>query len=118
MLSPITFNFDGSDPDHPAVYIGQTWNPVIFLYNDQAQTEPFDLTGYSGSLVVTGIATLVSGTPGLTLGGEFGSVAPVIDDDTTALQIAGTQSHYYLLLVDPDDNAGFAMRGTLSWAAP
>jgi len=118
MISASTFNWDGSDPDHPPIYVGQDWNPLITLYEDRGLTQPLDLTDFVGTFEIVGVATLVSQTSGLVLGGTFGTVAPFLDNTVTSLFPGGFNTHYYLQLVDPTGLVGFAMRGTIAWVAP
>lgn len=98
---------------------GDTWDETFALFSDAANTTPFDLSGgWGASLSVAGAPDIVlTGSAGLTLGGALGTIAVLVDADTTMAQTAGDR-HWFLRLIDPGGKVRTIARGTVTWSDP
>lgn len=77
------------------VVAGATYQVTFNLYSDEAETVPFNLTGYTVAAVYEGLASLTSGA-GLVVMPEAGSIEVTLSAAQTAA--AGAQVRYYVSL--------------------
>ena|ERR1700733_1100093 len=62
------------------VYPGFQFNPLFEFFEDEARTQPFNLTGFSAQMTIgNGLAT-----PSLTLGGALGTIQALLTGAQTA----------------------------------
>lgn len=99
------------------IKLGETYNPVLTLYKDAAETQPYDLTGFSAQMVFAGLNLTLTNGNGLTLGGTAGTIAVVIASAVTTAFPVG-DSHYYIKLTDGTGNSGYPVSGRVDVAAP
>lgn len=110
--------------DEPGIYDtkiiqGDVWDIPFYFYLDVGETEPFDLTGYTGQLVIEEPVniTLSTSSSGLVIGGTAGSVTPTLTPSQTAVPSAGVEPHWYMVLTDASGNPGTPINGTMVWTA-
>lgn len=90
MLIPALINL-------PEIIKGGTWEIELLLFEDEAETKPFNLTGWTVSLELNGVATLLSGA-GLTITPESGLILAALTA-TETLAIVGEEVKHVLKLV-------------------
>lgn len=90
---------------------GIDYNFYGTLWQDEAKTQPFDLTGWSAAFeLIIGTDTVVFGPENVTLGGDNGEYTVLVPRADTA-QLDSCKTRYRMFLTDPDDLVQFAIYG-------
>jgi hypothetical protein len=97
--------------------IGADFSVTIQLFQDIAQTTPFDLTGYTVSLTVGGVPAPLTSGAGLTITAATGVIVAVLTAAQTTL-MPGPAQHYSLKLTDAGGLISFPLSGNLFLALP
>lgn len=103
MLTPATSDL--------TLYIGGTFDPLIELWQDDAQTIEFDLTGYTVLFVIRDKFSLSSGS-GLTVTAATGKVQVLLTDVQSATLSEGPVE-WRLSIEDGSGNVEFPVAGTI-----
>lgn len=81
------------------------------IYSDAAQTEPFDLTGWSATFeILIGVDTVVFGPEDVTLGDADGTYTVLVPHATTS-DLDPCKARYRMFLTDPTDKIPYAIYG-------
>jgi hypothetical protein len=107
MIEPATIDL--------ACFTGADYTDVWTFFADQAQTVPFDFTGWTGFSLELGTLTLTEGS-GLTIDHAAGTIAPFVARTVTAALAPGSV-RYALAAIDPDDHLGYLLHGGFKWSS-
>jgi len=102
------------------VLVGADFSTTIQLFTDTTQTVPFDLTGYTATIVIGNIFTLTSGS-GITITPATGTILVVLTDTQTATVTPnppGAEVHWSLKLTDGSGTISYPLNGGVSFVAP
>jgi hypothetical protein len=100
----------------PEIVVGGTWEISIQLFENEAHTIPFNLTGWTCTLDIKNYKELTSGA-GLTITVATGLIVPVLTAAETASITTGKELRYWLK-IEKAGNVLYPLRGGISLLEP
>jgi hypothetical protein len=100
----------------PKIVIGGTWKIELQFFEDEAETIPFNLTGWTVTLNLKNFRELTSGS-GLTITPATGKVVPLLTAAETTT-ILGKELRYWLRVAQGTEPVDYLMRGGIPLLEP
>ncbi len=97
-------------------FIGSDLVDCYSFFEDEAQQQPYDFTGWTSFTMVIGTIELTD-SDGLTVDATAGTISPFLTRATTS-QLRTDVTRYTLSGIDPLGNLGYLMVGKFQWLDP
>jgi hypothetical protein len=96
-------------------YAGDTFAQLVRLWKNKEKSEPFDLAGYTVTLLIEGVTTLKAGE-GLTIDAAEGEIhIELTDVETDNIANGETIAPRYRLRIEKEEKRTTLMRGNFTF---